>query len=83
MLWNRDVDARTKVDEGEIRYEFSCFHRPGRGPYLLATFQGPRLGTEFEMDIADARKMRADLDAAIKRFETVFPNHAFSEDSAS
>lgn len=73
---------RIKIDEGEIRYEFRGFHAPSSGsdPFIRATFKGPRLGTEFEMGIAEARQMRADLDAAIARFEAAFPRFAFCGD---
>lgn len=53
---------RIKIDEGEIRYEFEI--HDGHDT-IVATFRGPRMGTTFEMELADAEQMRTDLDTAI------------------
>lgn len=68
------ANDRIKIDEGEIRYTFGCIQPTGRDttPLIRVTFRGPRLGTEFDMEIDDARRMRADLGEAIKTFERLF-----------
>lgn len=61
-----NASDRVKIDEGEIRYDFEI--DDGHN-VIVATFRGPHLGTAFEMELADAEQMRADLDKTIEAFK--------------